>query len=141
MKKYFFLIYLVYLSNISADSVTLFNDSPFDIVAIVQSANGKVLGQENLHPGEQSVWSTDYDVTNLDIDYTSSGSYTPYTVIWRCSYEGFYSVCTNVASGASVTANSCQGPKYCKPKPKKKKGEQNDQETSCYNCSKGSNLK
>lgn len=134
MKKIVLLFSIFFIFNIFADSVTLFNDSPFNIIAIVQSANGKVLGQLNLKPNEQSVWSTDYDVTQLDIDYEGSASYTPYTVIWRCSYEGFYSVCTNVASGASVTANTCQGPKYCKPKPKKKKDDEQNHTAACVDC-------
>jgi hypothetical protein len=134
MKKVILLISILLIYNIFADSVTLFNDSPFNIIAIIQSANGKVLGQVNLKPNEQSVWSTDYDVTQLDVDYDVSSSYTPYTVIWRCSYEGFYSVCTNVASGANVTANSCQGPRYCQPKPKKKNGEDQEQTSACIDC-------
>ena len=136
---------------ISADAVKLFNDTPFELTALVQSANGKVVAQKNFAPNEQSVWSTDQVSTEWTSVYDASSSYTPYTVIWRCSYEGYYSVCSDVASGAMVTANSCPGAKYCKPKPKKDKNDQtgdsknqdsktqnnktkNGKATSCKSC-------
>lgn len=120
-----------------ADGIKLFNDTPFEITAIIQSADGKIVAQKNFAPQEQSTWSTDQMTTDWTASYDSSGSYTPYTVIWRCSYEGYYSVCSEVSAGAMVTANSCPGSKYCKPKPKddqKNDQNQNNKQTSCSSC-------
>ncbi len=139
MKNLFFLFMIIIMNPIFADSVTLYNDTPFELTAVVQSANGRVLAQKSMQPGEQSNWDTDQDVTQLDVDYNVQTSYTPYTVIWRCSYQGFYSVCTNVATGAIVTANACNGPRYCRPKPKK--GQQGDDETACLTCPNNKTLK
>ncbi len=131
----FFLLFLfIPGSLLFADAIKLFNDTPFELTAIVQSADGKVVAQKNFAPNEQSVWSSDQKSTEWISSYNSSSSYTPYTIIWRCSYEGYYSVCTDIAAGAMVTANSCPGSKYCKPKPK------NDKKTSCRSC-KPKNIK
>jgi len=145
MKK-LLIFFLLFTASISADAVKLFNDTPFELTALVQSANGTIVAQKNFAPNEQSVWSTDQVSTEWTSVYDSTSSYTPYTVIWRCSYEGYYSVCSDVASGAMVTANSCPGAKYCKPKPKKDKNDQtqdsenknsktqNSKKTSCKSC-------
>ncbi|NGX33107.1 MAG: hypothetical protein K1060chlam4_01168, partial [Candidatus Anoxychlamydiales bacterium] len=110
----FLLIFLLMPSFfLFADGIKLFNDTPFELTAIVQSADGKVVAQKNFAPQEQSTWSTDQTTTDWTSSYDATGSYTPYTVIWRCSYEGYYSVCSEVAAGAMVTANSCPGSKYC----------------------------
>ncbi len=133
MKKIFLLIFLP-ITFLFADSVVLYNDSSFELVAIVRAANGKVLAQKTLAPGEQSTWSTDQMTTQLDTEYDSSSSYTPFAVIWQCSYEGIFSVCYNVASGATVVATQCSGEHYCKPKPKSNGNEKN--QTSCNDCKK-----
>lgn len=120
-----------------ADAIKLFNDTPFELTAIIQSATGKVVAQKTFAPEEQSTWSTDQTSTEWTASYDASGSYTPYTVIWRCSYEGYYSVCTEVAAGAMVTANSCPGAKFCRPKPKqdqKNNQNQNNKKTACRAC-------
>jgi hypothetical protein len=128
MKK-FLIFFFLPLSLIFADSITLYNDSAYELIAIVKGANGVVLAQKTLAPGEQSVWTTDQMSTQLDVEYDYTSSYTPYTVIWQCSYENIFSVCYNVAAGAIVQATSCSGPHYCKPKPQKKQEDQNNQET------------
>jgi len=135
MKK-LLILFLFPISFLFADSVTLYNDSAFELTAIVQAATGKILAQKTFHPGEQSTWDSDQTSTQLETDYDSSGSYTPYTVIWRCSYEGYFSVCSNIASGAMVTANSCPGSKFCKPKPKKEddKNQKQSGKTACRSC-------
>ncbi|HEU64736.1 MAG: hypothetical protein KR126chlam4_00298 [Candidatus Anoxychlamydiales bacterium] len=139
------LIFLLFPSFfLFADGIKLFNDSPFELTAIVQSADGKVIAQKNFAPEEQSVWSTDQTSTEWISNYDATSSYTPYTVIWRCSYEGYYSVCSEVAAGAMVTAHSCPGSKYCKPKPKKDQKndqDQNNKKTSCLSCKPKKNIK
>jgi len=133
MKKYilFFSITICYLFS---DEIKLYNDSPFELIATVQAATGQVLAQKTLAPDEQSIWNSEQKSTDLEIEYRSTGSYTPYTVIWRCSYQGFYSVCVNVASGAMVAANSCPGAKFCQPKPEEKEKNNTEKSTSCNGC-------
>ncbi|MFA6119613.1 MAG: hypothetical protein WCT85_02600 [Parachlamydiales bacterium] len=130
--KIFFLPLLFLSYSIFADSITLYNDSPFQLTAVVQSADGNVLAENVMAPNQQSVWDTNQISTQLKINYKSSTSYTPFTVIWRCDYQGYYSVCTNIAAGSMVTADSCPGPHYCQPKPKKEEGMEN--KTSCRSC-------
>ena len=120
------LFFVLFIFAAFADSIYLYNDSPFELQAIVQAANGKVIGQQSFQPGDQVNWSTDSDKTQLDINYGDHGSYTPYTVIWKCQYGGFFSMCSEVAGGSNVTAMGCQGPHYCKPKPKNQNGNEED---------------
>ncbi|OGN61277.1 MAG: hypothetical protein A3F40_01165 [Chlamydiae bacterium RIFCSPHIGHO2_12_FULL_27_8] len=130
MKIFFVLFFFVNFAF--ADSVLLFNDSPFELIAEVYSASGKLLGKESFQPGQQDSWSTDMLTTDLDVNYNANESYTPFTVIWRCSYEGFYSMCTTIGSGAAVSANGCPGPRYCQKKPEDK----DKSNTSCNDCKK-----
>jgi hypothetical protein len=130
MRKIFLLMFAI-VSIAVGDSITLYNDSVFELIAIVRGADGTLLAQQTFSPGEQSVWSTDQMSTSLDVPYDASSSYTPYTVIWKCSYQGVFSVCYNVASGAIVVATGCAGAGYCNPKPKN--NNKNDQ-TSCNFC-------
>jgi hypothetical protein len=131
MKK-IFVIFFLNITFLFADSVTLYNDSIFELTAIVRGANGKVLAQQTLAPGEQSGWNTDQKNTELEAQYSTTSSYTPFTIVWQCSYEGIFSVGYNVASGATVVATECSGPHYCKPKPK----ESEKNQTSCNSCKK-----
>ncbi len=127
---------LFVMSTIFAESLTLINDSAYELTVIIQSANGKILAQPTIHPGDQLVWNSDQEPIDLKMEYNSSGSYTPYTVIWRCSYEGYYSVCANASPGATITANTCPGARFCKPKPKKDKKEA---EKCCTPCQPNNN--
>lgn len=141
------LIFLMLFTLYSyADAVKLFNDTPFELMALVQSADGTIVAQKNFAPEEQSVWSTDQQSTEWTSVYDASSSYTPYTIIWRCSYEGYYSVCQDVAAGAMVRASTCPGAKFCRPKPKKDKKDdsqngntKDNKKTSCRSC-KGINI-
>lgn len=123
MKK-FFIVFFIFANMAFAESVTLYNDSPFELTAEVMAANGNFLARKTLFPNEQSAWSTDQVSTQLDVDYKSSGSYTPFTVIWKCSYEGIFSICYNISAGAmAVATQGTGGDHYCRPKPKKNQNE------------------
>ena len=123
--KAFFLSLTVFFAAASlfAESLFLINDSPFELTAIVQAADGSFLAQLSLQPGEQSQWTTDVGRTEFEVDDNSSTSLTPFIVTWRCAYEGYYTVCTDIPPGATVSANACDGGKFCKPKEKKEKEE------------------
>ncbi|MBI5346176.1 MAG: hypothetical protein HZB76_03435 [Chlamydiae bacterium] len=109
---------LFWLSLANADSVKLLNDSPYELTAIVQGANGMEIGQQTMQPGEQAEWVDDKPL-QLDVPYDASVSLTPYTVVWKCPYQGIFSICINVSPGSQVAATTCPGMHYCIPKPKK----------------------
>ncbi len=137
MRKLFlgtFFIFWGSLFCLYGDSVTLLNDSPFELTATVLAADGTFLGQEVFHPGDQINWDTQHTSTQLDIPMDSSVSVTPYTVVWKCNYKGFYSMCMNVPAGGFVSANNCEGPHYCEPKPKPQKKNGEEEDTSCREC-------
>jgi hypothetical protein len=113
----------IFSASLWAESLTLYNDSPFPLTAVVQAADGSTLAQITLQPGEQNQWSTETERTMFELADNNTFSLTPFTVIWKCSTEGYYSVCTQIPPGATVTANSCTGPKYCKPEEKKEEKE------------------
>lgn len=96
--------------------ITLINDTPFTLVAVVQGGSGILLNQVNIQPGEQTLWVEDYRTTNLDIPGAPNVSMTPYRVLWKCSNGGFYSTCYTVGPGSLVKASLCSGAHYCKPK-------------------------
>jgi len=115
MKK--IIIFSLLFKSIFAYSLFLINDSPFELTAIIQGATGVFLGQETLQPGEQKQWSTDIKRTEIKEIYNATFSITPFTVIWKCSYQGYYSICAEVSPGSTVRANFCLGSKECTPKP------------------------
>lgn len=110
-----------YLLASVSGSLYLLNDSPFILVAEVQSADGTALGQISLQPGEQKNAVTELNSTQLNLPNNPEVSSTPYTVIWKCAHGGYYSTCRNASPGALVQASACPGSYYCKPKKKKEK--------------------
>lgn len=93
-----------------AGSVTMLNDSPFQLRAIILSAQGDNLGSVTVMPTHQITWQDSY----------SGGqtfSNTPYSVIWYCMEGREYGIWTNVGSGALVTATGAEGPRICPVKP------------------------
>lgn len=122
MKKILLVFFfsLMYL-NLYPASVFLVNDSPYPLTAVVNSADGRTLGTVTLNPGEQNGWSANFDRTDIKDVYNASSSTTPYSVIWKCSYQGYYSVCVNVSPGSTVAASGGTGAFTCVPHPKKEK--------------------
>lgn len=102
-----------------AVSVHLINDSPYDLVAEIQTATGRILGNVSLSPGKDIRWNKDISTMN------QSESITPLIVAWKCAYGGYYSVCSDVSVGASVSASLCDGSKSCRPNPKQDNKDQN----------------
>lgn len=121
MKKILF--FSLFFVKIFSYSLVLINDSPFELTAVVQSASGVVLGQENLQPNEQRQWTVDMVSTEIKEIYNSTTSVTPFTVVWKCAYKGYYSINSNVSPGATVKAQDGVGSKECTLPPKKTKKE------------------
>ena len=125
--KFSFLIFIFFFfcGTAYAMSLTLYNDSPYELTVLIKSANGKLLGQVIIPPGEEKIWNTELSSsTKYDIEENVNQpeqSLTPYIVIWKCPHGGYYSVCTSVETGSTVNANFCPGDHYCRPKKEKKK--------------------
>ena len=103
-------------------SVMLLNDAPFILTAVIQAADGTYLGQFSIQPGQQQTFTTNLWSTDYKRPGTPNVSLTPYSVIWQCPSEGYYSMCSQVSPGALCTANGCPGPHFCSPKPPPKEG-------------------
>lgn len=115
-----FLSFFIFLTGcLFSYSVTLLNDSPFELTALVQGADGTHLGEEHLQPGEQRQWSTDIKKTDVKEIYDAPSSLTPFTIIWKCAYKGYYSINNEVAPASLVKATDGDGAKTCAPKPEK----------------------
>lgn len=128
MKKLLFLLTLLCGIELSAASLQLINDSTRKLTAIIKSASGITLDTIEVQPGQTTIWTTDLAATRNPMIYREDASITPFTVIWLCEMGDHYSMCTDLASGASIKARACAGARDCRPKPKKKEG-QNDNGT------------
>ena len=114
MKKHALL--LVFLFNISyllATSITIFNDSAYELHAEISDASGTIKGKIQIAKTHTTVWQ--------DHDYNATSSLSPYSVTFLCPNNQIYGVYGNVSPGALVSATHSQGPKYC-PKKKKQQG-------------------
>ena len=102
-------------------NVLLYNDSPFILTAIVQASDGSYLGQFTIQPGQQRNFTTNLGPTNFENPGRPDISLTPFSVVWQCPSEGFFSLCTNASPGSLVRASDGSGPHFCSPKPSNKK--------------------
>ena len=105
------LLLLMTSTCLFAGSVTLFNDSPFKLKAVILSATGENLGEVILSPQHRIVWS-DNQRSSI-VGYSD----TPYSVIWYCPQGKEYGIWTNVSVGAFITASGSDGLRIC-PTPK-----------------------
>lgn len=96
--------------------VLLWNDSAFILTATVQAADGTFLGQFTIQPGQQKNFTQNLSPTIINRPGVPQVSLTPYTVIWQCPSEGFYSICTGASPGALIKANDCPGNHFCNSK-------------------------
>lgn len=104
------LMFLFGVGQCLANSVSLVNDSPYTLTAIIYDANGEMLGEFVLNPRDATLWSDDYENFGTE---SADASQIPYTVNWMCMNGGSYGSCQNVAAGAVVTAQSCGGDQEC----------------------------
>ena len=97
-------------------TVLLYNDSPFILTATVQASDGSFLGQYSIQPGQQKNFTTNLSTIPYETPGAPDVSLTPYSVIWQCPSEGYYSMCTIVSPGCLVRANGCPGNRFCQAK-------------------------
>jgi hypothetical protein len=117
MSRIFF--FLFFASTLFSESVRLYNDSPYQLRAVVRGADGSYLGELVLAPNTYNSW-TDSNTQFGIYDRQRQESATPYTVMWYCMDGGDYSICTNVPNGSLVSAQTCDGARECKPRRKKR---------------------
>ena len=108
------------LASPDTGNVLLLNDTPFILTATVQASDGTYLGQFTIQPGQQKNFTQNLSSTAILRPGTPDVSLTPYTVVWQCASEGFYSSCNNVGPGSLVKANDCPGNHFCSPKKESK---------------------
>lgn len=114
MRKFLALIFLSLMScGAFGASLFLINDSVWQLTSLIEAADGTNLDQVTLEPGEQFRWSTELYNSKAKENQVAVFSLTPFTVTWLCPQKGTYSVCSNVGSGATVSAQSGVGTYRC----------------------------
>lgn len=108
--KWILFVFLVVASHAWAGTVRLVNDSFYKLRALVRAADGSYLGEVIVMPQQTMQWNDYWG----GIGYYNQ-SQTPYTVIWSCVDGGDFSVCEQVATGATITATGCDGTRACRP--------------------------
>jgi hypothetical protein len=116
-----FFLPLVVWAGTDSGSIMLVNDSSFILTATIQASDGTFLGQFSIQPGQQKNFTTSLTNTEYKHPGAPATSLTPYTVVWQCPSEGYYSMCTQVSPGSLCSANGCPGTHFCSPKPEAKK--------------------
>jgi len=114
--KYWLCFFFFSVFALEAGSVRLFNNSAYKLRVVIRSGDNSYLGELLINPQQTMTWN-DY---NGVVNYPNQ-SQTPYTIVWFCNDEENtpYAVCTNVGTGYTVAAHSCDGTRACKP-PKEK---------------------
>ncbi len=107
-------LFLCFSLSAFASSVRLYNDSPYPLIAVVQGADGKKLGEVFIQPNQLMIWSDNSGMTGYQ---EPSKSETPFSVLWYCSEGTPYSVTPQVGNAGMVTAQTSQGNRQCKVKP------------------------
>ncbi len=109
---------MVLFGGVDTGTILLYNDSPFILTATIQASDGTYLGEVSIQPNQQKNFTTNLSPTLYTHPGSPDVSLTPYTVIWQCPSEGYYSMCTKVAPGSLIRANDCEGYRFCNPKQK-----------------------
>jgi hypothetical protein len=121
LRAFFFFFPLFCWAGTNDGSILLVNDSSFILTATIQAADGTFLGQFSIQPGQQKNFTSNLNPTSYSHPAAPDVSLTPYTVIWQCPSEGYYSMCSNVSPGALCKANDCGGNHFCSPKQQEEK--------------------
>lgn len=110
MKKLLVMALLFVQCGLFANSVSLFNNSPYKLKATIFDASGNVLSESILNVRDATEWSDDY--MNFGTENSDLGQM-PYSVEWECMNGDAYATCNNVAAGSVVMAQNCQGTQEC----------------------------
>ncbi|MGE0198935.1 MAG: hypothetical protein AB7N99_05930 [Simkaniaceae bacterium] len=109
--------------SVFAGSVHIINDSQYDLVATIHSADGKNKGSVGVAPNSSGTWQD-----------SEGGAYswsqTPYQVTFTCKKSGQqYGIINGVTQAATVTASMASGARVCTD-PKKKDDNSSQQNPS-----------
>ncbi|PCI77194.1 hypothetical protein COB21_03410 [Candidatus Aerophobetes bacterium] len=100
-------------SSLFGVSVSIYNDSPFHLTAEILLADGSNKGKVQLPPLNMTTWHAELG--------NAVWSQTPFTVIFTCRNGSQYGVFSGVQTGATITALTSQGKRYCQKVKKDKK--------------------
>ncbi len=115
--KYSLLSLLAVSTLLCADTLTLINDSDYDLKAVIHNSDGKKMGEVNLPSHADDSWSSPGELGGLT-EEGPNGFPPPmtaiyYTVTWYCSRGEEFSSCDEVYNESTVTANGCPGNQQC----------------------------
>lgn len=99
---------LFFATILHANSMHLYNDSPYFLNASILSADGAQLDSVPMQPRQRRTWYRQ-NIIN------SNTSLTPFTVVWTCRNGTDFGVSYQVNVGGVATPLSSTGPRYCKP--------------------------
>ena len=105
-------------SYTQAESIRLFNDSVYDLRAVVRGADGSFLGEMLIRAQNSTTWYNTYGPYQSRVPIQQSRSQTPYVVVWYCLNGEQFSICDTVATGGAVEALSCLGTRRCRARKK-----------------------
>lgn len=103
---------ILHVQSIFALTVRIYNDSPFVLNAQVLLADGTNTGSVSIAPQSVAHWQQEYG--------NAKWSLTPLTIVFVCPNGTQYGVASNVQAGATITAQSSNGKRFCQ-KPKNQK--------------------
>ena len=114
--KYICILSFFIITSLFGSSIRIINDSPFPLNAEIIGSDGSHKGRVSIDSQKQVTWQ---DQSSGD----SVWSQTPYTVILTCTCksedgENQFGILSGVQQGATVTALSATGKRYCKPSKK-----------------------
>src|SRR5689334_2500431 len=118
-------IILLFPFFLSAGSVRLINNSPYELRAVIRGSDGSYLSEMVIRSQKETVWTDTYGQfgnngganESVNQNYRSQ---TPYTVLWYCLAGDVYGVNDTVSTGAVVMAQGAIGNRMCSPQKKEK---------------------
>ncbi|MDR2539920.1 MAG: hypothetical protein LBC45_04955 [Chlamydiales bacterium] len=116
--KIMFALACLMTSYMQAESIRLFNDSVYDLRAVVRGADGSFLAEMLIRAQNSAIWHNTYGPYQSRVPIQQSRSQTPYVVVWYCLSGEQFSICDTVATGGVVEALSCLGTRTCKTRKK-----------------------
>lgn len=107
-----YILIFLYATVSYANSIYLYNDSPYILNASILSADGVQLDSVLMQPRQRRTW---YRQSVIN----SNTSMTPFTVVWTCRDGTDFGVSYQINASGVATPLSSTGPRYCKPQKKK----------------------
>lgn len=98
-----------------AYSITLINDTEYDLTAVIRGKKGVLIEEVSIPKYQTQNWI--YDKKLLpDLEGQSIKDLTPFTVSWMCLGGKVFGVYPNVFPGMQISAKESPGAHFCEPK-------------------------